>query len=484
MKLSSCIYFLIISFLTAPDVRAELLYFREGGRLQAPIESSGQEIKIDLPEGVRIFARSDFAKIVDGYSPSKEWPARKAAALRGSESEQQQSIRWAVENGLSLEALEFLETLNPSELPLKRLKAMASRLTGHRAEPNLKEQTKALAGTFRTTVGRWGVLLHQHTAEEARERLEVLERVVVAFYLYWTDLGLDLKLPETLFVSAWYEKQSDYLHFLDREHASGFRGTKGYYHPTRELVVAYDTREDDAMQQSRLAIEALKSELGRVNDILTRLPRNARAKFERPGEPARSLDRQGVIKLRERLVADLARRQVLADLQWREVELGTAAHEMTHLLIVKSGLASRFDAFPLWLHEGLASQFETIEGGRWSGIAKPHPLRLPDYRTITPTPRLAPLANDVGLGQGYSRDAYAACWSFVNYAIHERPTEFLTFIASIQGPGVPTRTRIDLLRRAFGQDVPDLERDWHAWIRGQQTSLERESPRGTDPHPR
>ena len=51
----------------------------------------------------------------------------------------------------------------------------------------------------------------------------------------------------------------------------------------------------------------------------------------------------------------------------------------THQLIAATRLAPRHDAFPTWLHEGLAAQFETIRGGRWAGIGRrqrPAPSRL------------------------------------------------------------------------------------------------------------
>ena len=55
---------------------------------------------------------------------------------------------------------------------------------------------------------------------------------------------------------------------------------------------------------------------------------------------------------------------------------------MIHQLASDSGLVPRHDAFPVWLHEGLAAQFEVIRGGRWAGISRAHDLRLPDWRRL------------------------------------------------------------------------------------------------------
>ena len=70
-----------------------------------------------------------------------------------------------------------------------------------------------------------------------------------------------------------------------------------------------------------------------------------------------------------RLEGQITCETMLLDLDRRSIDLGTAAHEMIHQLAVESGLVPRHDAFPHWLHEGLAAQFEVIRGGRWSGIS-------------------------------------------------------------------------------------------------------------------
>ena len=66
------------------------------------------------------------------------------------------------------------------------------------------------------------------------------------------------------------------------------------------------------------------------------------------------------------------------------IDLGTAAHEMIHQLAADSGLLPHHDAFPTWLHEGFAAQFEVIRGGRWAGIGRPTTCDLPTGVTSDP----------------------------------------------------------------------------------------------------
>ena len=99
-------------------------------------------------------------------------------------------------------------------------------------------------------------------------------------------------------------------------------------------------------------------------------------------EPARSVARAEGRAILDRLEREAAYRTAILDLDWRAIDLGTAAHEMIHQLAADSGLLPRHDAFPYWLHEGFAAQFEVIRGGRWAGIGRAHDLRLIDWRNI------------------------------------------------------------------------------------------------------
>src|SRR3954454_3297481 len=164
---------------------------------------------------------------------------------------------------------------------------------------------------------------------------------------------------------------------------------------------------------------------------------------------------------RDGLRREAERRQLLLEMERRSVELGTAAHEMVHLLVARSGLAPRHDVFPLWLHEGLAAQFEVVRGGRWAGFGRAHDLRLPDWRGIDPGPRLGPLLRDSGFGHGYQRDAYAAAWALVYYLRQKHPAQFVTFLDLLRSPDPEVRPREDRtvahFRAAFGEDLHALE---------------------------
>jgi hypothetical protein len=226
--------------------------------------------------------------------------------------------------------------------------------------------------------------------------------------------------------------------------------------------------------------------LQRFGQQLETAPGRARIRIELGGEPVRTVSRTEARAAISRIEGEITCETMLLDLDRRSIDLGTAAHEMIHQLAVESGLVPRHDAFPNWLHEGLAAQFEVIRGGRWSGISRAHDLRLPDWRRIQDPIRLERLVRDGGFGRGYQRDLYAQAWALVYYLRTRHSREFLTFLDLLRGPEIkddaetPSLNRGDRVfhafQRAVGSDVEALEGDWRAFMATVKTPLEQNQP--------
>ena len=240
---------------------------------------------------------------------------------------------------------------------------------------------------------------------------------------------------------------------------------------------------------------------GALRALIEQMPARGRLRLKLGDEPARAVSRAEGRALIERLEREVAYRTALLDLDWRSSDLGLAAHEMVHQLTADSGLVPRHGAFPNWLHEGFAAQFELIRGGRWAGISRANDLRLPDWRGLQSSARLEKLVRDAGFGRGYNRDLYAQAWALVYYLRTRHSAEFLTFLDLLRNPvadpegdpGSPDAPPVEprgerflaAFRRAFGKDLDALDRDWHAFMAGIRTPLEQHAPRpGAGPSPR
>jgi hypothetical protein len=467
-------------FLAGP-LRGELVYFAQGGRAQLPARTEGRTVRVETPDGAFAFDQADFAKVVPGHWPEREWEARRASAWNGGSEARFAAAWWALENGLTPHAIAMLRATHaddPKHEPTARMIAALDRLARPVADPDLGPLRRALGGSFAIERSAHVVLLHQHTPADAAERVELCERVVTSYYLLLASQGLELPAPGKRLASAWFAEQRDYLAFLKSEGVEAFRTTRGYYHPTLNAVIAYDARSGDGQRMPRAALAARLAALDRFDATVDQMTPRTRLHFDLAGVPSRTLNRAEARSQVERLRRDALRQRLLLDLDRRAIDWGTAAHETIHQLVAASGLSPRHGQFPLWLHEGFAAQFEVVRGGRWAGIGRAHDIRLPDWRGLAPPPRLAPLVRDAGFGHGYRRDLYAQAWALVYYLRKQHPREFLTYLDILRAPDDETLPRPDravaAFRNAFGDDLDALEADWHWFMGTLKTPLETE----------
>ena len=427
-----------LASVSSPIASGDLLYFKAGGRIQAPATIEEGHVRVQTPVGTYQFLETDFSKIVAGHDPEREWPNRRQAALVGDAGARLSAAWWALENGLIPECVAMLREarrITPSDIEAARLGGLVDRLDRPCPDRDTRSLRSALVVACREARSAHVLLLHQHDPTEAKSRIDVLENVVIAFYLWFGFHGVELPTPGEKLLAVYLRDREPYAAFLETQNARAFRSTFGYYHPTYQAVVAYDLRPS---------------------------PSSARSVQQRPTE------------------GDSGRLRLLRECEVRAFDIGTAAHEMIHLAVSVSGLDRDPRRLPLWFHEGLATQFEVVRGGRWAGISRAHDLRLPDWRAIPTPPPLIPLLRDVGFGRGYDRGLYAESWALVDFLRKTRPKAVLNFIDMLRNPdnrevGNVDRA-VDRFRQAFGDDLPSLEAEWHRFTTALKTPLDEHDP--------
>lgn len=478
--------------LAAGQVNADLIYFRGGGAAQLPTAMERDRIVLLLPERRLELCPEDIAKRVPGYWPPDEWESRRREARGAGFAARYAAAWWAIENGLTIEAvpeLRELHALDPGHGPTSRMVAALDRLQAPCPDPDIAAFREALGIETKVARGPHVLLFHQHSDAEAAERIDVLERAVAGFHLLFAAQGIELRAPGRRLVSAWFADRADYLAFLHRQGADAFATTAGYYHPTWRAVVAFDARSGEEQRAARGALGARREELRRASALVDEVPPRGRIRLRLGDDPARLVDRAGGRAWLDRREREAACRSALLDLDWRANDLGLAAHEMVHQLAHDSGLSPRHDTFPHWLHEGFAAQFEVVRGGRWAGISRGDDRRLPDWRRLRRPARLERLIRDLDFGRGYGRDLYAQAWALVYYLRARQPSGFATFLDLLRNPapagddtesgspGPRGERIIEAFRRALGEDLDALERDWHRFMAEVQTPIEQHAPR-------
>jgi hypothetical protein len=341
---------------------------------------------------------------------------------------------WALEHGLVDEAIEMVHSAAQSDPSFKsstRLVAIVNLLRAPCSDPRLDAVRAALPGRFQEANSEHFLLLHQHSPAEAKRRLADAERILAAFYLWFGGLGIDLDPPRERLISVWIARDGDYAAFLSSLGSGAMAATRGYYHPTANLVATVDESNHPEFRA------AIAKRATRTNSDLKALEERRRA-----------------------------------------IELATLAHETVHQLVARSGLAPRDDAFPLWLHEGLAMQFEATECGEWAGLCGVNDLRLAASKSLHPLPSLARIVSDADYEPGFQSARYAAAWSLVEFLRTEHRAEWVTYLDQLRLPDgesvSPAERFLNCFRVAFGDDLDRLERAWRAHLHAQQERLHAE----------
>ncbi|MDB5349073.1 MAG: hypothetical protein JWN86_320 [Planctomycetota bacterium] len=450
---------LVLTIISSGRSRADVLHFAEGGEADVPVVIEGSVVVLDAPGESLRFPRTDFTRIEVGFDPRRDWPARRDKAMKGGASERLAAALWALDFGLVPEAVAMIGragAVDPEHQPTARMCDVVNRLKAVLPDPELAPILRSAPPGHRLARGPHILLIHEHSDSEAAERVAILEQVITAYYLHFSSLGIELAVPQHRFPSIWFAKKADYVSFLRGEGAEAFLTTRGYHHPTRGLVVAYDCRDDPPRKKARIDVDARRSELDRFAAQVGKLRPGSRVRVSLEGKPPQEIRAEEARDLHEKLRRQVSRQELVLALGRREIDLGVAAHETVHQLVAASHLAPRHDAFPNWLHEGLAMQFETIRAGRWAGLSSPSPLRLRDYRRLKTAPSVISTTRDVGLGRGYQEEGYARAWALVYYLRSQRPSAFVAILDGLRLPsdgkeppgGRSSRILLDSLRVA------------------------------------
>ncbi|WP_161602148.1 DUF1570 domain-containing protein [Tautonia marina] len=459
---------------------ADLLYFAEGGEARLPVEIEGDIVQVITPDGSIPFQTEDFRAIVPGFWPEHEWPGRRRQAEAGDASDRFRAAWWAIEHGLTLEGVALLRAahqLDPTLEPAPRLVSILDHLNQPAQTPNLTALRKVLRSNFKVSETPRLLLLHQHDDAEATERLALLDRIVTTFYLTFTTLGFELRVPSEKLVAVWFAEESDYRAFVRREAGDAFLTTRGYYHPTRRVVFVSDSRSRPEFQRSTTELRRRLDELDQAERSLADVPPSARFRLSLSGERSRAVNRSEAEQRLDALRRDTQRKLLLQTLEQRRSDQAAAVHELVHQLVIASGLAPQYDQFPIWLHEGIAMQFEAFRGDQWAGLAEAPSHRIDQWRRLRSVPAIDAIVRDQGFGQGYAPAPYAAAWALVFHLRTKQPEGFIAVLDQLRNPRSGNGDQgAAAFQAVFGQDPENLRREWIENLRTLRTPIEENAP--------
>ncbi len=244
------------------------------------------------------------------------------------------------------------------------------------------------------------------TAEWAAQTLEKLHRV---FHLYWEQQELKLVPAERPLIGLWFATQTDFAKYGTADGNPLAAKGNGYY----------------SMTTNRFAL------------------------FDFPTKP-------GMPPLKT--VADAQRASVA-----HPTITATLLHEGLHQIAYNSGLHQRYSDVPVWLSEGMAMFFESIDlnaKDETKSVGRTNPARLKSYRLLQKMPKDAmPLQSLIATNERFAKAdeiprSYPEAWALTYFLLKQQPAKYVDYLRVIQAKPVlqwdEPDERMANFRTAFG----------------------------------
>lgn len=330
----------------------------------------------------------------------------------------------AEDGGLMVETREgTLWTVPPEELVSKQSDAEPFRpLTADETALALKSE---LPPGFEVYQTKHYVICYNTSRAYAQWCGSLFERLYQGFQNYWTNRGFTLKEPEYPLTAIVFADRASYARYARTELGDGVDAIIGYY----------------SLKTNRMTL------------------------FDMTGTAGSSASRGTQSQIAQTLAQPDAAKTV-----------ATIVHEATHQIAFNCGLHRRYADIPLWVSEGLAVYFETPDVGNskgWSTIgavnhARLHTLRV--YAPRRPADSIETLIRDDERMRNpqMAADAYAEAWALNYFLINAKSQQYRAYIKelAVKEPLVwdKPEERLAAFRRAFGDDLQALDRDFQRYI--------------------
>jgi hypothetical protein len=386
-----------------------------------------------------------------------------------SADKRMEAAQWALRRGLLPQFYTTIDSVlqaspkHERALLVKQLKAKIDAPLP--ASPQQEQELRQLVDSpgMRIKTSKHFLLLHD-TPEtltkgqltRADERLQLLETVYECFLLRFYAYGVALEVPRERLKVVLFNDHQQFRRFADKQ-SPDLASASGFWDSETNTSVFFDHGTDDefkALKQASDELQFRKSEAVRLRS---------------PG--AANLVR----------TADTLR--MIVEIERENCDIEVVSHETTHQMAGNTGLLPRHVRIPTWVHEGLATYFETPDGANWGGIGQVNASRLKLYRDL----EWDKTHSNIGFIVGdqifdFARTTrgtlhgYGQSWALTHFLLEKHFDKFMTFYRrlgelppdTIFSAGVVNR----LFDEAIGLDRDILDNQWRIYMSNLKTDAE------------
>lgn len=308
------------------------------------------------------------------------------------------------------------------------------------------------------------VLLHdtpdvERGKSRAEERLELLERVYDSFMLKFFSQGVKLKIPKYRMMVVLFKDRDDFLAY-SKKLGPDNESLAGFWHTQTNLAVFFDQAESSRFKE--------------VRDLERRM----------------ASQREDAIRNRKRIsnvnqivrIADAL--DLILKMAREDADIEVVSHEATHQLAGNTGLFPRHVRVPSWIHEGLATYFESPEDASWGGVGAVNSDRLRKYRVLASDTEHSNVKFIVGdqifryagdLNQ--TLHGYAQAWALTHFLVERHFDEYMAFCQRLGEMPPDIILSPDVLTSIFEEvcesELDSLNSEWHRYMKSLKTDIDK-----------
>ncbi|MBI3464765.1 MAG: DUF1570 domain-containing protein [Planctomycetes bacterium] len=377
---------------------------------------------------------------------------------------------WALRHGLLnnyYQAVGEVLKLDPQHAEAKRILALQEQLSrpcidSPRQEKELRDLITKQGMKIATS--KHFILLHDtperpakgRKKPRAQERLDLLELVYESFLMTFYSRGVELEIPKERMKVVLFNDYQNYLDFAKRLDP-GLQSAIGFWDPKRNVSVFFDHATDETFK----ALQKMSDQLQRQKEEAFRL------KAKGVGD---------MIQFANTL-------ELLIQVAQENQDIEVVSHEATHQLAGNTGLFPRHVMIPSWVHEGMATYFESPNDAAWSGIGAVNELRLDFYRALEGDREHSNIDFIVGdqifdyaRTHGALLHGYGQAWALTHFLVESHFDKLMTYYRKLGEMPPDVVLSADLLNKLFNEAFPmergALDQEWRGYMRELKTDQE------------
>ncbi len=457
------------------QVRADIIFYRLPTTKGDVIMLEGATTV--NPGGTVTFTHPKFGKVhldlasvdIRKAQPLTAQFARQLGKAGNSADLRMDAAHWALRKGMlpqfysAVEKVLEVDPQHPRALLVKKLKAQMDVPVGDSAQQASEMRQFVGRTDMKILQSKHFMLMHdtpdapkRGKLTRAQERIELLETVYECFLLRFYASGVQLEIPRERLKVLLFNDYQQFRLFCDRI-GPDLASASGFWDGENNTSVFFDHASNDRHKALKEISDDLQS---RKKDAIR----------------GRDLNAASMVRLADAL-------SMLIEIERESSDIEVVSHETAHQMAGNTGLFPRHVRIPSWVHEGLATYFETPNGAAWGGIGAVNEQRLTMYRALERDREHSNISFIVGdqifdyaKTLGAQLHGYGQAWALTHFLIDKHFDKFLTFYRRLGELPPDTFLSSEIINQIFDESIAidrgALEQQWKAYMATLKTDIE------------